>query len=56
MENFSRWSYFFYYCIISIAVVTNAEKLKIRVKISLLSAFTKSIKAEKLIRERKGGN
>jgi hypothetical protein len=44
----------FYYCIISITVVTNAEKLQIRVNISLLSAFPKSIKAEKLIREGKG--
>ncbi len=38
---------FFYCCIISITVVTNAEKLKIRVNISLLAAFTKSIKSWK---------
>jgi hypothetical protein len=37
----------FYYCLISITVITNTEKLKIRVKISLLSAFTKSIKSRK---------
>ncbi len=43
----------FYYCLISITVITNTEKLKIRVKNSLLSAFTKSIKAEKFIREGK---
>ncbi len=33
----------FYYCLISITVITNTEKLKIRVNISLLLAFTKSI-------------
>ncbi len=38
----------FYYCLINITVITNTEKLKIRVNISLFSAFNKSIKNGKI--------